>query len=312
MAASSQLTDPRSLTLDDSDRVLNGSDEVVRGVFEPPGGFALSAIARNKLLVLTLAVVLGLAGLALGYSRQRIFTASATLQIGQVNPNSPGFYGYVQSAAALATAFSHAIESEQVLATVQHKLKMPPAAAVVKLSAEPLPQSPAMRIIATGRSEAAAIRLANVASNALVAYESESNSANPQASSLLHEYTQQAAVLQRAAVQLSQLNQSKHASPEALVHDEANRNAAEVKLKAIGLAYTQTVSSEAPRSGLVSLIAAAVHASSDRRPKMELYGLIGLLVGLVFGCGAALARERRRRSRAGLAATETLHKPAAA
>ncbi len=89
---------------------------MVHGVFEPPSSFVLSAIGRNKLLVCGCAVVAALIGTAYGLSRPRTYTASATLQVGQVNPNSPGFYSYVQSASALATAFSRAISAEPVLA----------------------------------------------------------------------------------------------------------------------------------------------------------------------------------------------------
>ncbi len=289
MPIPSQLTEPRPLALDET-------DQLIQRVFEPPSSFTLSAIARHKLLVVVLAIAVGLAGAAFGYTRQRTYTASATLQIGQVNPNSPGFYGYVQSAAALATAFSRAVEAGPVLATVQHKLKLAPTVAVAKLSAEPLPQSPAFRVIATGRTEAAAIRLANVAAAALIEYESKSNSANPQASSLLHEYGKETVGLQRAATRFAELSHAK-APAETLAHAQAARNAAEVRLKATGLAYTQTVASQSPRAGLVSLLAAAIDASGDRKSKIELYSLIGLLVGLVLGCVAAVMRERFRLSR---------------
>ena len=77
-----------------------------QSVFEPPDSFILSAIGLNKLLVALCALVMGLAGVAYGLARQPTYTASASPQVGQVNPNSPGFLGYVQSASSLATAFS--------------------------------------------------------------------------------------------------------------------------------------------------------------------------------------------------------------
>jgi hypothetical protein len=277
------------------------TDQLVQGVFEPPSGFALMAIARNKLIVCAFAVVLALAGLAYGLSRPRTYTASATLQVGQVNPNSPGFYSYVLSSAALASAFSHAIGAEPVLATVQRKLALPPAKAVARLSAEPLPQSPAFKVIATGTSEAGAVDLANVAAGAIIAYEGQSNSANPEAESLLHEYREASLRLQRASAELARLEQAARAShtprsapSNALSDAEAERNAAAVKLKAVGVAYTAAVSSQAPRSGLVSLVAGATSASNNRRSKVEMYGFIGLLVGIVVGAIAAYVRERLR------------------
>jgi uncharacterized protein involved in exopolysaccharide biosynthesis len=273
---------------------LTETDQLIQGVFEPPSGFAATAIARNKLVICLFAVVFALAGTAFGLSRPRVYTASATLQIGQVNPNSPSFYGYVQSAAALAAAFSRAVESQPVLATVQHDLKLAPAVAAARLSAEPIPQSPALRVIATGPTSPAAIQLANVAANAVIAYESQSNSANPEAGSLLHEYRDAAVRLQHVATTFAHLNRRRGVSGDALASAEAEKVAAEVKLKAIALAYTQAVSSQAPRTGLVSLLAGAVTAGSDRNSKVQLYGFIGLLAGVVCGCLVAIVRERRR------------------
>jgi len=276
-------------------------DRLIQGIFEPPSSFALAAIARNKLIVCAFAVLLALAGLAYGLSRPRTYTASATLQVGQVNPNSPGFYSYVLSSAALASAFSHAIGAEPVLAAVQRKLALPPAKAVARLSAEPLPQSPAFKVIATGTSEAGAIDLANVAASAIITYESQSNSANPEAESLLHEYRQASLHLQRASADLVRLEEAARAShtpksdaSSALADAEAERNAAAVKLKAVGVAYTAAVSSQAPRSGLVSLVAGATSASNNHRSKVEMYGFIGLLIGIVVGVIAAFVRERFR------------------
>jgi uncharacterized protein involved in exopolysaccharide biosynthesis len=275
--------------------------QTVGGVFEPPSGFVLAALARNKLMICAFALVFALIGTAYGLSRQKTYTASATLQVGQVNPNSPGFYSYVQSASALAGAFSRAITAEPVLAAVQRELKLTPARTVGRLSAEPILQSPALRVTATGPSEPSAIQLANVGANALINYEGQSNSANPEAETLLHLYRDASIKLRRAEANLERLAHSvsrKRGTPtDVLAPDEAEKNAAEIRLKAIGVAYTAAVSSQAPRSGLVTLLAGATSASSNRRSKVEQFGFIGLLVGVVIGCAAATLRERRRSAR---------------
>ncbi len=269
----------------------------IQGVFEPPSGFLLTAIARNKLLILAVAVLCALIGVGIGTARKPTYTATATLQVGQVNPNSPGFLGYVQSASALATAFSRAISAEPVLATVQHKLHVASSAAAARLSAEPLPLAPAFLVIATGKTESAAIQLANVAAGAVIAYESQSNSANPEAESLLHEYHEASFQLQQAEAALAHLNLGKDVPISVRARVEAARNTAAVKLRAIGVAYTAAIASRAPRSGLVSLVASAVSASNNRKSKIELLGFIGLLAGIIIGCAAAALREQRRRSR---------------
>jgi uncharacterized protein involved in exopolysaccharide biosynthesis len=279
-------------------------DEAALGayrVFEPPSTFALAAIARHKGLVLACGLLLALLGVGLGLKRTPTFTASATLQVGQVNPNSPGFYGYTQSAASLATAFSRSISAEPVLAAIDRQLKVSPSRSLARLSSEPVPQTPAFRVVATGSNAQSAVQLANVAANAVIAYESESNSANPEAESLLHEYRTASLAVAHANAKVQRLShKGRAASESALGRAEAERNTAGIRLRAIGNAYTGAVTSQAPRSGLVSLVSGAANATSDRKSKVELYGFIGLLLGIVLGGLVANAWSRlglRRRLR---------------
>jgi capsular polysaccharide biosynthesis protein len=263
------------------------------GIFEPSESFAVRAIGKSKLLVVAVAMIAALLGAGLGFLRQPTYTATASLQVGQVNPNSPGFLGYTQSAASLATAFSRSVGAAPVLATVERKLQLSPQLAVSRLSAEPIPQAPVFQVVATGASERGAVRLANVAAGAVVAYESKSNSANPQARSLLRDYQRTSLALRRAVMRVAEIDGSS-ADPDELLKAEAEKSAAQVELEATGKAYTEAVTSQAPREGLVSFLAGATTASSDRRSTAQLYGFIGLLAGLALGCGIAVLRERRR------------------
>jgi capsular polysaccharide biosynthesis protein len=304
MLASPTPADSSPTTANSSAPRFDETARPTQGVFEAPSGLVLSAIARNRLIIAVFSVVVALLAAAYGHTRPRTYTASTTLQVGQVNPNSPGFYSYVESAAALATAFSRAITAEPVLAAVQHSLKLSPATAASRLSAEPLPLSPAFRIIATGPTEASAVALANVTSRAIVTYVSESNSANPEAESLLQEYHNASLQLQQATTNLEHLAYTHRTPAKAepsfsgvLAPAKAEKETALARLAAIRAAYTAAVSSQAPRSGLVSLIAGASTASSDRRSKVEVLGFIGLLAGLVIGCIVAVLREQRRRRR---------------
>ncbi|HEY0390953.1 MAG TPA: Wzz/FepE/Etk N-terminal domain-containing protein [Solirubrobacterales bacterium] len=273
---------------------IDGSDPFLDRVFEPPEGFVLGAIAQNKRIVALFAVVLALLGVGAGLLRDATYTASATLQVGQVNPNSPGFLGYVQSASSLATAFSRSITAAPVLTTVQRKLAIEAAELTPRLSAEPIPLAPAFRVIATGSSESDAIRLANTAAAAVSGYENRSNSSNPQAKALLSDFHSASLELKRAEARLAALEgESESPSSDALAQAKAERSTAQVKLKGISTAYVAAVASQAPSEGLVSLLAGATSASSDRMGKIELYGFLGLLAGLIVGCGAAVLREQR-------------------
>jgi hypothetical protein len=262
-------------------------------VFEPPSNFAVEAIRYHKLLVAAVAVAGALIGAAIGLAREPVYTASATLQVGEVNPNSPGFGGYTQSATSLATGFSRAIVAGPVLARVQRKLGVAPIDAASRLSAEPIPLSPVFRVIATGGSEAAALRLANVTAGGVVRYVTKTNSSTPAAAALLRSYRRAALGLRRAKARLAGLEGDGSASEDELLAAEAAESTAAVKLEAISRSYVAAVTSEAPRAGLVSVLAGATTASSDRKSKLQLYAFIGLLAGLLLGCGAAVWQERR-------------------
>jgi uncharacterized protein involved in exopolysaccharide biosynthesis len=263
---------------------------LVRGVFDPPEGLAFGAIRRHKKLIAIFAVLGVLAGAALGLVRPATYQAAATLQVGQVNPNSPGFASYTQSSSSLATAFSRAIAAAPVLATVERKLHIAKRKASSRLSAEPIPLSPAFRVLATGPSAAKAKRLANVAAAGVIAYENHSNSANPEAASLLAAY-------RRASLELSEASAAVANGGD--LRAKAEQSAAKIKLKAIATAYVATVGSQPPREGFISLLAGATSAASNRNSRIQLYGFLGLLLGLLAGCGVAVLRDRRRHDSSG-------------
>jgi hypothetical protein len=136
------------------------------------------------------------------------------------------------------------------------------------------------------------MRLADVTGGAVVAYVTKSNSATPAATSLLHAYRQAALDLKRAKSRLEALEGEGSESADALLRAEAAQSTAQVKLEAISRSYIASVTSQAPRSGLVSVLAGATTASSDRKSKLELYAFIGLLIGFLLGSAAAVWRER--------------------
>lgn len=265
------------------------------GIFEPPRSFAVAAIMRHKGSVAFVSLLLALLGLAFGLLRQPTYEASATLQVGQVNPNSPGFFSYVQSSSSLATAFSRAIYAAPVLNSVERKLGVPAEQAAPRLASEPIALSPAFRVIAEGGSKQEAMSLANAAANAVIAYEAKTNSVDPQAASLLREYQAATKELRQAGERVA--SRKLDDNEQLLLEAEAQHSAAKVRQKAIANAYIAAVGSAAPRVGLVSLLAGATTAKSDRRSKAQLFAFLGLLIGIVVGCAIAVLVERRRLNR---------------
>ena len=305
----------------------NGDElgQPVHGIFEPPNGLLLTAIARNKLLVFACAIILAIVGVVFGSARRPTYTASTTLQIGTVNLNSPGFYGVVSAASSLATVFSRTITAQPVLDELESKLGVTPSEAAQRLSAEPIPLSPSFRIIATGTTPESTISLANTASYAVIAYEEHATKAtSPQAVVLLKEY-------EKAAEQLEHANASvEHLTAEQALHraealkegktpsddgpspalQKARIAQTDARTRAVALetsyrSVTVTNAGANPTSGLLSLVATAATTTNDHSSKIKLYGLIGLLVGLIIGCGLAGLWERRRTAQQGATASES-------
>ncbi len=261
------------------------------------GSMLLRALRRHRVLVALCSVVLAGAGAAWGITRTPVYTASSTLQVGKVNPNSPGFYGFVQSATALATAFSRSVDAEAVLATVHGRLDIAPDRALARLSAEPIPNSPVFRVIATGTSARRAIDLANVAGAAVVEYVNGAG-ANSNGPGLLNTYHAVSAKLARAQSDVAAAARAFKAHPssatgDALVNAQALVAAEKLRAQAIASGYQESEQG-ATTTSLVSLLAGASSASSDRAAKIELYAFTGLLAGFVIGCALAAALERRR------------------
>jgi hypothetical protein len=281
------------------ERPLNASvpeaQPLIEGIFEPPRSKAVAAISRRKGLIALCAILFTLLGAAAGLLREPTYEAAATLQVGQVNPNSPGFFSYVQSSSSLATAFSRSIAAAPVLASVERETGLPAEEAVTRLASEPIELSPAFRVIAEGTSREETMGLANAAAKAVIAYQATTNSSNPQAESLLREYQKALKDLRQAGEDVARLQGGD--SSAALLDAEAARSAAKVRQKAIANAYIAAIGSEAPRTGLVSLLAGATSATSDRDSKVQLYAFVGLLGGIAVGCLAAIALGRRRRGR---------------
>jgi uncharacterized protein involved in exopolysaccharide biosynthesis len=260
-----------------------------------------TAIAANKPLVCICALLFAVFGVLAGMHRKGTYSSAATLQVGKVNPNSPGFYGFVQSASDLATAFSRAVTAEAVLDAVHARLGLSAATAVSRLAAEPIPNSPAFRVIASGPTAKAAVNLANVASTALIAYEAHANTYSPEGHRLLGAYRAAELSLAHAKAAVARAEAARGEEPSAkanlrLENAQASQAAATLQAQALASGYQLSAQSATTRD-LISPLAQAVTATSDRRSKIELLGFVGLLGGLVIGCALAALREIRAGAR---------------
>ena len=273
---------------------------------EPAPSLLVAALGHYKWLVLGLAVLLAAGGVAVGYKRKPVYSATATVQVGQVNPNSPGFAGFAQSATSLATTYSRAINANGVLSIVHQKTGLSEQQAESRLTATPIPDGAAFSVIATGPSSQAAVHLANTAAAAMVSYEaansSRGNTSGSNAGALYNQYRAEAGQVARykAIVQKIQNQQSltgtgtTNPTAPTLVQAQANADLAQGRANALAAAYTQALENQQPPGTLLAPLANALSASSDRKHKLELFGFAGLAIGLLIGGSVAVLLELRR------------------
>jgi capsular polysaccharide biosynthesis protein len=275
---------------------------------EPAQGLIVASLSRYKWLVLGLAALLCAGGIAVGLKRKPVWSANSTVQVGQVNPNSPGFYGFVQSATALATTFSRAITANGVLSIIHQKTGLSPAEAASRLTATPVPDGAAFSVIATGPTSQSAVNLANTAAAAMVSYEATNNSdsgaTTSNATTIFNEYRAQSAqlahdkaIVQKIENQASASGGTSDPTSPALVKAQANADLAQGRSNALSAAYTQALEAQQPPGTMLSPLASALTASSDRKHKLELLGFVGLAAGLLIGGALALVLEQRRARR---------------
>lgn len=276
---------------------------------EPAPSLIVAALSRYKWLVLGLTALLTVCGLAIGIKRKPVWSATSTVQVGQVNPNSPGFYGFVQSATALATTFSRAVTANGVLTIIHQKTGLTPMESASRLTATPVPDGAAFNVIATGPTSQSAVGLANTAAAAMVSYEAVNNSTagatTSNATALFNAYRAQTQQLasDKAIVQKLQNQAAANASASGTTSDptkpsivkaEANEGLAQGRANALGAAYTQALENQQPPGAMLSPLSSALTASSDRKHKLELYGFAGLAIGLLLGGAIAVVLEQRR------------------
>jgi uncharacterized protein involved in exopolysaccharide biosynthesis len=258
----------------------------------------LTAARRHWFLVAVITVLFTAAGIAVALARQPIHTAEARLVVGRIDVTAPGALGsFTEATQAIASQYSRSIDAGGITSRVAPRAGLRPAQVAARVSATPIPESPVIRLSATGTNAGGAIRLANLASSALVAFTTELNRSNPDTSRLLGRFTDASRDVVGQRAELSRLRRRYDAAPTA--EKRAEMQATEVKLRVAQLrqdtlreAYDASTQSQAATS-LVQIIERASTASNDRFKYLQFLGFIGLVAGLAVGLAIATLRANR-------------------
>lgn len=261
------------------------------GQVQPSVG-VLQAARRYPLLVVLPALFLMLAGAFIAFQRTPVFTAESRLTVGRINLNAPGaLAGYASATQALASQFARSATAAQVLDPVAEDLDIPRERVRKRVSASPIPESPIFTLKATARNEAAAIELANRASDSVVDYARTLNDRDPDSSALLGEYKRTASTLADREARADALKDRFDENPSAelrrsLARARASRNFWRLREQAIEDRYLAATGGEAS-SRLIEILNRADKATSDRGRWVQILGFAGLVAGALLGLGLA-------------------------
>jgi capsular polysaccharide biosynthesis protein len=269
--------------------------------YESPG-----RSARNHWQLVTVFCLLGvLIGAAFAFVRSPTYTAQQRLVVGKTAQLSqlstiPGLDLAGQN---LAAAYSRLVDTDEVQAAVAKKLG---GTMNGTLAASPIPDSPIVRLDATGASEADALAIAKAGSQALVATVNDLNTQQGKASdALLKQYEDANNVVISAQNQVNLLQgqyaNAGSAAAQAAVQTQLDAaqskvDSATVKAQALEDAYKGTFDPTAINSQVIQPVGRPQATGNNRRSTLEAGLLIGLVAGGLIGLGLAVWIDLRARA----------------
>lgn len=270
----------------------------------PPSGTATvgPALRRYWYIPVALFVVALAASIFVSSQRDPVYTASARLAVGTTNVNTPqALGGFAASAPALAATYSRGVTADRVVDAVAKRLKLDAVAVRENLVASPVPETPVIRIDATGSSEELAVELANASSEELADYAGDLNTSTANGEELLRRYrdAQREVAAAQAARDRARGRAESGGSGDraALRRARAELLAAVLRARTIENAY-QTSQEALGASNPVQILEQASSAKSDRRATFQRNGFVFGVMALVLGAALAVLlynRSLRRR-----------------
>ena len=273
----------------------------------PVAGASLGqALRREWGIVVLMVLILAGVGAAVGLAvRKPSYTGEARLTVGQLNVSTQGVPGFVAAATGLAAAYARAIDAPGVVVPVAKQLHMSPGTVAGDLTASPITDTPLFRVIATTGNARSAVALANAGARALIKYVDRLNLNTSQRSPALAEFRKAAQQVQSLQLQVQTLKsdyQRTHnpAVRQQLLNISAEAQAALVRRNALATLYG-AASSGVSAQNLLSLLAPASRATSDKNSVAEKLIFVGALAGLLLGAALATANANAALRRARVA-----------
>jgi capsular polysaccharide biosynthesis protein len=260
--------------------------------------------AAHLYLILAVAVFGMVLGGLYGVARHPVYSAEARLLVGKsvTITNEAAAAGIPAAEAQFADTYSRLANTEAVTADVEKRLKSSLLGG--SLSASPIPDSPVIRVNATGPSQAAALALGNAGAQAIIDQVDAINQSNQATlNQLLTEYTQVEVKLQedsdlQGSLQ-AQLNAANGNSPT--LQAEYNKAKADqatdiIEANALQAQYNNQYSPVQSDAAVVTLVSDAAFTGSDKSKYMEMGVLGGLVGGIIVGIALAALIDLRRRA----------------
>jgi hypothetical protein len=259
----------------------------------------LQAVARHPILALVPVILLIGAAVAVANARKPTYTAESRVAIGSFSPSEQAAPGAAYAGTQFASAYSRAITAEAVVRPVARATHLAPGAVTGRLSATPVPDSPFLRIQATGPTAPAAEGLASAATGALTDYVRRSGATSAQTARLLQRFRTAQAEAEGAATTADRarkdLNRHPNDGGARRRLERARTDVETTSLRARGLRTAYLQEAQSTTSGIpVRVLNQADAATSDAEQKLRLLLTVGAAAGIAIGVALATAVASRR------------------
>lgn len=260
------------------------------------------AVAAHPFLVVLPVLLLMVPALAFAFARQPVHTAEARLLVGGFNVEAQAVPGFVEASRTLAETYSRLVTTPAIAERAATLLEVDVEDVVDHIDATSVPESSIIRVTGTGTTQAASVRFAAAAAEALEAYADESG-AGTDLEALLDEFRAASLVLNQTTARRDALQRSydarvaagtvTEADLGALSEAEADVDRAQLEADTLAAAFADQ-RGRSGASGNIDLVAPASHVGTDQRSNVQLAIVGPLLLGLIVGVALATLVANRR------------------